>query len=53
MPRRGLTPEEKIRNAEQKLQEILNEYSIEYILEKRSEYRQNKENHELKLSMGG
>lgn len=48
MPRRGLTLEEKSRNAEEKLQEILNEYSIEFLLEKRYDYRQNKNDEELK-----
>ena len=48
MPRRGLTSEEKTRNAEEKLQEILNEYSMEFILEKRFDYRQNNNDEELK-----
>ena len=48
MSRRGLTQEEKSRNAEQKLQEILNEYSIEFLLEKRYGYRENRNDKELK-----
>ena len=48
MPRRSLTSEEKVRNAERGLQQILDNYSISFIQQKRYEYRQNKEDNELK-----
>ena len=43
-----MTSEEKVRNAEQGLQQILNSYFISFIQQKRYEYRQNKQDNELK-----